>query len=207
MYTCQSQSPNSSLLCPPTRYPYVCSLHLCLYFLCFYFIMTICPGFVERWAWEAKEAFIMRREVAALPSYHVGIFKLARENMSILGEHPNFNTIYGSVVQLVVSPQWDSTSWFLVQETCLFFLLHYRNLRFGFIHFVLTFWFYIIWTFTLAICISYIALWVIFDFLSLVVSRSGKGPPSFTTFLPSPPERNTDHRAFSIIWWLQWQQW
>lgn len=47
----------------------------------------------------------MRREVAALPSYHVGIFKMARENTSILGEHPKFNTIYGSVVQLVVSPQ------------------------------------------------------------------------------------------------------
>lgn len=54
--------------------------------------------------WEAKEAFVKTTEVVALPSYHARITKPARETMSITREHPKSNAIYGSVIQLLVSP-------------------------------------------------------------------------------------------------------
>ena len=70
---------------------------------------------------------------------------------------------------------------------------------------VLAFWFYIIWIFPLAICISSIALWVIFDSLSLAVDHLGKRPPLFTAF--SLPERDTEHITVSVIWWSWQPQW
>ena len=45
VYICQSQSPNSSHTHPFPSYPYICSLHLCLYF-CFD-PMILCTVFLD----------------------------------------------------------------------------------------------------------------------------------------------------------------
>jgi len=58
---------------------------------------------------------------------------------------------------------------------------------------ILAFWFYIIWIFPLPVCISSIALWVIFDSLSLVVDHLGEQATIVHCLLPPRAGHWTQH--------------